>query len=188
MAKHALQKKMLDSQERAQEESGEMDELRSKRHMEELERKQRGREAAEAAKRAESQRLMAQARIDQMANKEAARADEVSRQKYEYVEAQKAAAEMQGREDAEQRLCEAKRAAHRKALDQQLLDKHANDGDEAEGKRLDGVHLRQDFANELAVLEKTRKEIIADFRKQGVDERFMSEMVRADMRKFQMRC
>ena len=186
--KNRLQKKMLDSQEKAQEERGEMDELRGKRHQEELERKVRAREEAEAAKRAEQQRLMGQARIDQMAAKDAARAQEIARQKHEYVEAQRAATAMQEREDAEQRVWMEKRAAHRASLDQQVFDKHANDGDEAEQKRLDGLHLRQDFANELAVLEKTRKEIIAEFRKQGVDERFMSEMVRADMRKFQMRC
>jgi len=186
-AKKEQQKKLLDDQERAQQESGEMDELRMKRHMEELERKERQREQADAKWRADQQKLMAQARIDQMRLKEQARAAEVTRQQEEYHNAKVAAREMQMREDAEVVEAHRKRYEHRDLLLQQIADKHANDGWEDEAKRKEGLALRQEFATELAVLEKTRAEIIGEFRKQGVDERFMSEMVRADMRKFQMR-
>ena len=164
-----------------------MDELRMKRHMEELERKERQREQADAKWRADQQKLMAQARIDQMRLKEQARAAEVTRQQEEYHNAKVAAREMQMREDAEVVEAHRKRYEHRDLLLQQIADKHANDGWEDEAKRKEGLALRQEFATELAVLEKTRAEIIGEFRKQGVDERFMSEMVRADMRKFQMR-
>merc|ERR1719238_1872003 len=152
-----------------------------------VEQVRKEREQADAKWRADQQKLMAQARIDQMRLKEQARAAEVTRQQEEYHNAKVAAREMQMREDAEVAEAHRKRYEHRDLLLQQIADKHANDGWEDEAKRKEGLALRQEFATELAVLEKTRAEIIGEFRKQGVDERFMSEMVRADMRKFQMR-
>jgi len=54
-------------------------------------------------------------------------------------------------------------------------------------KKNEGEALKKEFQMELAKLEHTRKEIIDSYKRQGIKDKYLSELNKVDVRKIQMR-
>jgi hypothetical protein len=179
--------KLLSQQERAMDNRSEMDELRAKRYREALDRKVRAREQAEADKRAATTKMMQESREHQAVMKRQSLAKEAQLAKREYNVTLKKAWDDQERQEREQAAVVNKNQRHLAGLKKQIND---NAGSRFVFKKNQQEELRQqkaEFRQELSQLERCRGEIIEKFKKDGIREKYLSELVGADMVKFQMR-
>jgi len=179
--------KLLSQQKRAMDNRSEMDELRAKRYREALDRKVRAREQAEEDKRQATLKMMQESRVQQQVTKRQSLAKEAQLAKREYDVTLKAAWKVREREETEQVAVVNKNAKHLAGLQAQI---DGNAGRRFVHKKEQQDELRQqkaEFRQELSQLERCRTEIIDKFKKDGIRDKYLSELVGADMVKFQMR-
>merc|ERR1712072_1167184 len=94
--------------------------------------------------------------------------------------------EIAEREKNEIEMARKKRIEHRDGLMSQIIEKENLRVQNREHKIIEGNQLKHEFAMELGKLEDARKKIVTEFEQRGVDPQYLSEMQRADMRKFQL--
>ena len=181
------QKKLLDSQTRTQGKQAEIDELRARRAMEEGERRARQKELWEAHKRKQNQVMLNEARKQQQAEKAALIARQAADKQDEYESAVKFSYDMAERERREAEAKEIKNEEFRQMLRDQIQkieDKrmmHRNDKEE------EGRMIKKEMAAERIKLFAIRDKMVADMKKKGIDDRYLSEMMSIDIAKLQMR-
>lgn len=108
-------------------------------------------------------------------------------QKQEYENTRKQIALERERERLE--MQESRKAAmeHRNALQSQISLKASRRKAEQQQKFAEGEKLKEEFSKELSKITDIRDNMVEDFKKKGVNEKYLSEIMTADLRKLQMR-
>lgn len=179
--------KLRSEQERIMDNRAEMDQLRAKRYQEEADRKTRAKELAAEEHRISAVKMMQDARTAQMKMKAVRMAHEVRAQKKEYKDTVSAAWKAADREEKEREARHRSMNNHKAKLLEQIAEKERLRAQAGAVKLEEGRQLKAEFRLELAKLEHTREELIKNYKKQGIKDKYLSEMTRADMMKFQMR-
>jgi len=182
-----LHHKLLTQQEKVMNNQSEIDELRAKRHREEQERKENRAEQLKIESRQNNLKMMAEARIQQLDQKRIEMALEAHRNQVEYNLILDEANRITRREELQLKVAAEGRIKHRNEVLKQIETKAAINAQADKIKQKEGNDLKQEFATELAKLEKAREQIVEEFTKQGCEPTYLSEMKKADMRKFQLR-
>ncbi|EQC29732.1 hypothetical protein SDRG_12504 [Saprolegnia diclina VS20] len=175
--------KLRSTQEKAANEKAQLDELRAKRAVEARERAARDADVArevKARKEAEELRISREA---QAMHRQRSKVQEALQQKQEYesiihqVDWQKKQFQDKEATDA------TKRASHRLALQKQIDDKQKLVKEKFVRVQLEGKALKQEYADELAKLERIRIEEVAELEEAGVNPSYLSEMKALDIAK-----
>lgn len=181
--KKERQKKLLEQQERAQNTAGALDELRARRAAEEAERRARRSEKEKAAKtRADVTDLLA-SRAKQAADKKSREfqskidAEEEVRQGLLYM--QKMDQREQADADHKRRMAD----QHRVALHNQIDTRSKARTGSVSDKFADGRKFKEDMLREESKLKVIRDKMVGDLVKNGVNERYLSEMKNVDIGK-----
>jgi len=179
--------KLLSQQKRAMDNRSEMDELRAKRYREALDRKVREREKAEHDKRQDTLVTMQKSRVKQQELKRQMLAREARVANREYEVILKKAWEDRQREEREAAAVVKKNADHLAGLKHQIREKTQVRESQLLVKDEELRQMKAEFKQELSQLERCRQEVLDKFRNDGIGEKYLSELVGADMVKFQMR-
>merc|ERR1712072_1438386 len=182
-----LHHKLLTQQEKVMNNQSEIDELRAERHREEQERKENRAEQLKIESRQNNLKMMAEARIQQLDQKRIEMALEAHRNQVEYNLILDEANRITRREELQLKVAAEGRIKHRNEVLKQIETKAAINAQADKIKQKEGNDLKQEFATELAKLEKAREQIVEEFTKQGCEPTYLSEMKKADMRNFQLR-
>jgi len=188
--KHAAEMlcaKLRSQQQRAMDNRGEIDELRAKRHQEDADRKQRAKELAEEEHRQATLVLMQEAREAQLQMREHQVEQETRAQKKEYQDTIQQAWRAADREEKERDARAKAKKEHQAKLLEQISVKTRLRQRKHAVKKNEGEALKKEFQMELAKLEHTRKEIIDSYKRQGIKDKYLSELNKVDVRKIQMR-
>jgi len=181
------QAKLLEQQEKSQNKQAELDELRARRAAEEKERIARQRELEEAEKRKNDMIELKEARRIQAEQKKSLLSKEAGLRHREYEAAlqynMKIAAREQAEADKKKRLA----MEHREAIMQQISEAEDRRRRARNEKYEEGRKLKQEFAAERAKLETIRDHMVKEMAKKGVSEKYLTEMLSADIQKLQMR-
>lgn len=165
----------------------ELDELRAKRAQEQKERDFRGKDREIAEKKVQILAEMSVAREHQNRQKKVAAMIERKEQEEEYLKNLSRAEDQRQVTIAYDRKKAQERLDNKEIILAQINEKQRKRVKQrayvsAEGKKING-----EFMSELDGLEKIRNQKIQTLKDQGVDEVYLTEMQRADMRKLQMR-
>jgi len=163
------------------------DEVRARRHMEQLARRDRERKRQEAEVR--SGRVLEQNRVraEQAERHQAMRTREAVMQKQEYENTRKQIGLERERERLEMQAGKKSAMEHREGLQSQISVKSSRRKAEQQQKFAEGEKLKQEFSKELSKITNIRDNMVEDFKKKGVNEKYLSEIMTADLRKLQMR-
>jgi len=172
--------KMADTQ-------SELDELRAKRALEQKERDARTKDREIEEKRKQVLLEMGVAREHQHRQKTVAAMLERKAQEQEYFKNLATADEQRQKSIAYDQKKERERLANKEIVLAQIKDKETKRAAARGSKAMEGKAINDEFNNELSGLEKIRTAKIAKLRAQGVDEVYLTEMQRADMKKLQLR-
>lgn len=174
--KNELQKKLLDQQERAQDNAGKLDEIQARRAAEERERKMRQRDREDAEKKKKSLDELMDARSRQAAD----------RKRRDDAEKAKVADEIQQGIDMrlKLKLREDEEAAYKARMNEQHRINLHNQIEEIEktramnrGNNLDeGTRFRQELIREEAKCSAIRDKMVRDLEKKGVNPAYLGEM------------
>eukprot|EP01038_Epipyxis_sp_PR26KG_P006529 gene6529-8971_t len=179
LLKKERQAKLLDQQERAQNNAGKLDELRARRATEEKERQARRKEKEEAIRRKEEVKELLESRAKQAADKlERAKLLKVQAEE-EILNGLEYTRKMDEREDNERRMKKDRANLHRSALQQQIEE-------EALKKKMKDVeenNIRQEILREEAKLKVIRDKMVSTLEAQGVNPKYLSEMKNVDIGK-----
>merc|ERR1711998_820807 len=147
----------------------------------------RQREKAEQDKRQETLVMMQKSRVHQQELKRQmlAREARVANREYEVI-LKKAWGDRQ-REEREAAAVVKKNADHLSALKKQIREKTQVREAQLLVKDEELRQMKAEFKHELNQLEHCRQEVLDKFRSDGIGEKYLSELVGADMVKFQMR-
>lgn len=188
--KHAAEMlcaKLRSQQQKAMDNRSEMDELRAKRYQEDADRKQRARELSEEEHKAETLRLMQDAREAQLRMRQHQVEQETEAQKREYQDTIQQAWRSADREEKERNARNIAKKEHQSKLLEQIAVKTRCRAKVQVYKKREGAALKKEFQMELAKLEHTRQEIINSYKSQGIKDKYLSELTKVDVRKVQMR-
>merc|ERR1719198_2051665 len=130
---------------------------------------------------------MQEARKTQQEQRKNEMALEAHRNQKEYNLILEEAERITRREELQLQEAAKARVEHRNQILKQIADKAAINAQANKIKQKEGNDLKQEFATELAKLEKAREQIVEEFTRQGCHTAYLSEMKKADMRKFQLR-
>lgn len=165
----------------------ELDELRAKRAQEQKERDARARDREVEEKKHQTLIEMQIARKQQKRQKEIASILSQKEQEREYLANIARAEEQRQKSEEYDRQKEEERLANKEIVLGQIRAKEALRTKQRATIMAEGKAINDEFNNELASLETIRTQKIQKLRDQGVDEVYLTEMQRADMRKLQMR-
>jgi len=188
--KHAAEMlcaKLRSQQQRAMDNRAEIDELRARRYQDEADRKQRAKELAEEEHRQATVTMMQDAREAQLKMRQHQMALEQRNMKKEYKDTINQAWKVADREEKEHHAKKKATTDHQAKLLEQIAEKTRLRDSTKNLKYDEGRALKKEFRLELAKLEHGRKELVNSFRKQGIKEKYLSELTKADMSKFQLR-
>ena len=180
-AKKARQAKLLEQQEKAQDNAGKLDELRARRAAEEYERRMRREEKEKAArKRAEMQDLLESRRKQQedkmrLADREKETVAEEVRQGLLYMK------KMDEREAKDQAHKKALADEHRRVLHDQIEVRAQGRKDGRGNTFAEGDKARQERLAEIAKLDVIRNNMVARLASEGVNPVYLSEMKNVDI-------
>jgi len=181
------QAKLLEQQEKSQNKQAEIDELRARRAAEEKERIARTRELEEAEKRRNDMIELKEARRIQAEQKKSLLSREAGLQQKEYEAAVQYNIRIAEREKAEADKKKRLALEHREAIMSQIAEAEDKRRRSRNEKYEEGRKLKQEFAAERAKLETIRDHMVSEMRKKGVSDKYLTEMVSADIQKLQMR-
>jgi hypothetical protein len=186
-AANMLHHKLLTQQEKIMNNQSDIDELRAKRHREEQERKENRAETLKEENRQSNLKMMQEARVQQLEMKRIEMALECHRNQTEYNLILGESERITRREELQLREAAKGRVHHKNEILKQISHKEQTRSQAGKIKQKEGNDLKQEFATELAKLEKAREQIVEEFTNQGCHTAYLSEMKKADMRKFQLR-
>jgi hypothetical protein len=183
-AKKERQAKLLDQQERAQNNADKLDEIRARRAFEERERKARFAEKQAVAKRKADMDELLRSRAAQAADKHKRAEEAKERAKREhFAEIQR----LEGTAVREQQEAKAKHDSaynHRTMLLKQIDDIERTRQMSRQRKQNEGTEFRQETIKDEAKLSAYRDRMVADLESQGVNPRYLAEMKTFDIGKF----
>jgi hypothetical protein len=179
--------KLRAQQQRAMDNRSEIDGLRAKRYQEDRYRKERARELAEEEHKKATLVVMQEAREAQLKMREHNVAVEVRAQKEEYQDCLEQAWRAADREQKERESKKKAMEEHQAKLLEQIALKKRMRSESAQVKKEEGLALKKEFQMELAKLEHTRQELVKSYKRQGVKEKYLSELTKADIAKIQLR-
>lgn len=184
LKKRAIQKKLLDEQERTMDRRGELDELRARRAMEDAERKYRQKQLMDAQKKKRDMEILDMAQKQQQREKQQRQEWEKQEQKEEYEAAIRHSHAMAERERKE---AERQRQKNEELIANLQTQIDANTKARVEARKnkfKEGAEIRQALAEERVKLEAARDKMIADLKAKGIPESYFSELTTIDIDKF----
>lgn len=183
-AKKERQMKLLAQQERAQNNAGKLDELRARRAIEEKERQLRTKEKAEAMKRKADMKELLESRAQQAADKLERQKLIKAQEEEEIMNQLMFTKKMDDRENYEQRVKEEKKLDFKIKLQKQIeeIERLRKLNASSSGTR-DGPNIREELIREEAKLKVIRDKMVDDLIQQGVNPKYLSEMISVDIGK-----
>lgn len=183
-AKKERQLKLLAQQEKAQNNAGKLDELRARRAIEEKERQLRTKEKAEAMKRKADMKELLESRAQQAADKLERQKAVKAQEEEEIMNQLMFTKKMDDRENYELRVKEEKKTDFRIKLQKQIEDiERLRKLNASSGGTKDGPNIREELIREEAKLTVIRDKMVEDLIQQGVNPKYLSEMVSVDIGK-----
>ncbi|CAK4657331.1 hypothetical protein LEN26_007964 [Aphanomyces euteiches] len=175
--------KLRSTQEKAANEKAQLDELRAKRAVEARERAAREADVAHERKLKKEADELRMSRQAQAMHRQRSKIQEAMQQKKEYeniiAQVEQDKRQFQEREDELSK----KRAAHRIALQKQIEEKQRVAKETFARVQLEGKALKEEYAQELAKLERIRIQEVAELEAAGVNPSYLSEMKALDIAK-----
>lgn len=181
------QARLLASQEKSQNRQAELDELRARRAAEEKERNARRREREEADKRRRDLDELNVARRHQEEHKKVAHDRLRQQEEAEATAALIASRKLQEREEREEAQRKTMAEAHRRGIQKQIEDAMERRGLERARINAEGRSQKGDFVAEKARLGAIRDQMVSDLQRQGVDSKYLAEMMHINFDKLLMR-
>lgn len=184
LKKRAIQKKLLDEQERTMDRRGELDELRARRAMEDAERKYRQKQLMDAQKKKRDMEILDMAQKQQQREKQQRQEWEKQEQKEEYEAAIRHSHAMAERERIE---AERQRQKNEELIANLQTQIDANTKSRVEARKnkfREGAEIRQALAEERVKLEAARDAMISDLKAKGIPQSYASELSQIDIEKF----
>lgn len=185
--KKERQARLLASQEKSQNRQAELDELRARRAAEEKERVARRREREEAEKRRKDLDELHHARQQQAVHKREAHDRLRDQEEAEALSAIVASRKLQEREEREEAQRKSMAEQHRRALQTQIEAAIERRQSERGRTSEEGRNARGTLVAEKARLTAMRDQMVSDLRRQGVDDRYLTEMMNINFDKLIMR-
>ena len=182
--KRAIQKKLLDEQERTMDRRSEMDELRARRAMEDAERKYRQQQLAKAEKKKRDMEILDMAQKQQEREKYEQQQLEMQQKREEYENALRHSHAMAERERAEAEYVRRRNEELIQNLQEQIENNETKRMNLVKQKYADGAEIKQQLYEERIKLEAARDAMVADMKKKKIPEQYFSEVKHLNIDKF----
>ncbi|XP_077985522.1 cilia- and flagella-associated protein 45-like [Glandiceps talaboti] len=165
-------------QERAKDYQAEKDALRAKRNQEQLEREWRKKERDEALKKAETERMLKDAREVQVANKEHFLAVQAARERAEFERVLLAQREQMDKEKDEEIEVHGRKLRHADDVRKQIREKEQLRIAERNSFFEEGIKLDEEARARRTKLDDIKRKKLGELRNAGVPEKYCAEVER----------
>ncbi|XP_002738957.1 cilia- and flagella-associated protein 45-like [Saccoglossus kowalevskii] len=165
-------------QERAKDYQAEKDMLRAKRNQEQLEREWRKKEREEAMKKAETEKMLKDAREIQVMNKEHFLAVQAARERAEFERVLQAQREEMDAEKAKEEHFRYRKLAHADDVRKQIREKEQLKIADRDSFFEEGIKLDEEARARRAKLDEIKKKKLDELRNAGVPEKYCAEVER----------